>query len=114
MKKIINNIEVLALVYKSVDYLKMIHRELVSEKIKVDGWDVSFRIVANDATHEVLEYLKENDINHSIYKDPKPQDFYLNRVYRCWNYAGNTSNFSNICFVNSDMVFSKNWLTNLK
>jgi len=34
-------------------------------------------------------------------------------VYRCWNYAGKTTKSDNICFVNSDMVFSKDWLKNL-
>jgi hypothetical protein len=78
-----------------------------------DGWEVSFRIVANDATEDVLNELKLLDIPYSIYNDPKPNDYYLNRVYRCWNYAGETSKCDNICFVNSDMVFSDGWLKNL-
>jgi hypothetical protein len=80
---------------------------------KVEGWDVGARVVANDATPEVLAGLKGCGIAHTIYNDPKPNDYYLNRVYRCWNYAGKTSVYENICFVNSDMVFSKDWLANL-
>ena len=76
------NIELIALIYKSVDYLKMIHKELISEKNSTPGWDVNYRIIANDANVEVLDYLEKNDINFSIYNDPKPNDFYLNRVYR--------------------------------
>lgn len=107
------NIELIAMIYKSVDYLDMIVNELTSDNCKVDGWDVRFRIVANDASEDVLDYLKEYSIPHTIYNDPHPDDFYLNRVYRCWNHGGKTSEYDNICFINSDMVFSPNWLSNL-
>jgi hypothetical protein len=107
------NLEIIALIFKSVDYLELIYKELISDKCKVDGWDIGVRIVANDATPEVLERLKELNIKCSIYNDPKPNDYYLNRVYRCWNYGGKTSEYDNICFVNSDMVFTENWLPNL-
>ena len=110
MKK---NIEIISLIFKSVDYLNLIYKELKSDKCKVEGWDVGIRIVANDATPEVLNHLKELDIPYTIYNDSKPDDYYLNRVYRCWNQAGITSDYDNICFVNSDMVFSTDWLTNL-
>lgn len=110
MKK---NIEVIGLIYKSKNYLDLLCEELKSDNCFVDGWDVSVRIVANDATEEVLEALKEKDIPYTIYNDPKPDDFYLNRVYRCWNHAGQSSVYDNICFVNSDMVFSPGWLANL-
>lgn len=113
MRVIKNNIEIIALIFKSLDYLDLIYNELKSDKCKVDGWNVSVRIVANDATEKVLEKLKTLDIPYDVYNDPKPDDYYLNRVYRCWNYAGETSKADNICFVNSDMVFSKDWLANL-
>ena len=107
------NIEVISLIFKSTDYLDLIYKEFKSGKCNVDGWDVTFRIVANDATPEVISKLETLDIPYTIYNDPKPNDYYLNRVYRCWNYAGETSQSDNICFVNSDMVFSDGWLSNL-
>ncbi len=107
------NVEVISLIFKSEDYLDLIYKELKSDKCKVDGWDVTLRIVANDATPEILEKLKTLDIPYTIYNDPKPEDYYLNRVYRCWNFAGQSSTADNICFVNSDMVFSDGWLENL-
>ena len=110
MKK---NVEIISLIFKSLDYLELIYNELKSDKCKVDGWDVNVRIVANDASPEILNRLKELDIDYDIYNDPKPNDYYLNRVYRCWNHAGKASKADNICFVNSDMVFSKDWLSNL-
>lgn len=107
------SIEIISLIFKSIDYLDFIYNELKGDNCKVEGWNVSLRIVANDATPQVIEKLKNMDIPYTIYNDPKPNDYYLNRVYRCWNYAGEISKADNICFVNSDMVFSKDWLINL-
>lgn len=106
-------IEVISLVFKSVDYLELIYNELTSDKCKVEGWDVGVRIVANDATVEVLNHLKKLDIPYTIYNDPKPNEYYINRVYRAYNHSLKTSKYENLCFVNSDMVFSDKWLDNL-
>jgi hypothetical protein len=76
----------------------------------VEGWDVSYRVIANDATPEILGILKDKMIPHSIYNDSNPEDYYLNRVYRAWNYGGTSTGADNICYVNSDMVFSDGWL----
>ena len=105
------NIEVISLIFKSVSYLNFIYDQLKS--VEAVGWDVGIRIVANDADKKVLETLSKLDINYSIYNDRNIKDYYLNRVYRCWNYSGITSKYDNICFVNSDMAFSNDWLTNL-
>lgn len=107
------NIEIVALIYKSLDYLDLIYKELKSDRCKLDGWDVGVRLVLNDATNEIIEGIKDLDIEHTIYTDNYPHEYYLNRVYRCWNFAGMTSKYDNICFVNSDMVFSDEWLENL-
>ena len=97
MKK---NIEIISLIYKSIDYLDFIVDQLKSDFCKVPDWDVGIRIIANDATQPVLSALKNKDITYTIYNDPHPKDFYLNRVYRCWNFGGKNSQYSNICFVN--------------
>lgn len=108
-----NNIELIALIYKSTQYLDFIANELKSDYCKAKGWDVGLRIIANDATPEVIKKLISLDIPYDIYNDKYPHDYYLNRVYRCWNYGGLTSNYDNLCFINSDMAFSPNWLENL-
>ena len=107
------NIEIIALIYRSVDYLEFIEKQLLSEYCRVPGWKVGLKIVANDATEEILSHPKQEGIEYLQYNEPEPEDFYLNRVYRCWNFAGKTSEYSNICFVNSDMAFSDKWLENL-
>jgi hypothetical protein len=113
MKIINKNLEIIGLIFKSSEYLQLLHDELNSQFCKVEGWNIGIRIVANDASEKIINKLKNLNINYSIYNDPKPNDYYLNRVYRCWNFCGQSSNYDNICFVNSDMVFTKNWLSNL-
>ena len=113
MKIINKNLEIIGLIYKSESYLDLLCNQLHDRTCKVDGWNIGVRIVANDASLKIINKLKTLNINYSIYNDPKPKDYYLNRVYRCWNHAGKTSEADNVCFVNSDMVFSKGWLENL-
>lgn len=108
-----NNIEIIALIYKSTQYLDFIANELKSDYCKVKDWNVGLRIIANDATPEVVKKLISLDIPYDIYNDKYPHDYYLNRVYRCWNYGGLTSSYDHLCFVNSDMAFSPGWLENL-
>ena len=107
------NIEIIAMIYKSLDYLDLICDQLQSNTCNVLDWSISIRIIANDATPNIINNLQNRKIAYTLYNDLKPDDYYLNRVYRCWNYAGLTSKYDNICFVNSDMVFSDNWLANL-
>lgn len=109
----IKKLEVISLIYKSVSYLDSICNEFDKPYCKVDGVDIKFRVVANDANKAVLDKLSEGRVPYSIYNDEKPNDYYLNRVYRCWNSAGISSECDYICFVNSDMIFSKDWLVNL-
>jgi hypothetical protein len=113
MKTINKNLEIIGLIFKSLDYLDLLEAQLKNNFCKIEGWNIGIRIVANDANQKILNKLKDLDIKYSIYNDPKPKDYYLNRVYRCWNFCGQTSEYDNICFVNSDMVFTENWLSNL-
>jgi len=110
MKK---NIEIFALIYKSIEYLHFITNQLKSDYCKVNGWDVGIRLILNDATDDVKEEVKKLDIPYTIFENPDPNEYYINRVYRAYNHGILTSNYDNLCIVNSDNAFSKNWLNNL-
>lgn len=110
MKK---NIEIVSLAFKSTDYLQFIAKQLTSSLCRAEGWDVRVRIVANDATREVLDMLPTLDIPYSIFNNPDPNEFYLNRVYRAYNYSVESSSSDNVCLLNSDNVICENWLPNL-
>lgn len=102
------NVEIITMVYKSTKFVDFIAKQLLS--CKSDLANVHLRIICNDATDAVIDRVKQTNIPYSIYKDDKPNDYYLNRVYRAWNYGGFTSKFENIIFVNSDMAFSDGWI----
>lgn len=108
-------IDLIAMVYKSIEYTEHILEELRST-IAPSNWKINIRVIANDPHPTLIDYIEEEFPYNSpfvFYNDPKPDDYYLNRVYRCWNYAGFTSKADSICFINSDMMFSPNWLINL-
>lgn len=107
-------LELIAMVYKSPIYGEHIFNELLRtmSETKIEGLDIWFKIYLNDPSEAVLNW-RPNILCCPIYNDPKPEDYYLNRVYRCWNRAGFDSVADSICFINSDMMFSKDWLANL-
>ncbi len=107
------NIEVISLIYKSTTYLDYIVKQLKSDLCKSPGWDVGIRIIANDATDNVLYALRNIDIPYTIFNNFNKDEYYINRVYRCYNYGVATSEYDNVCLINSDNGFSRDWLSNL-
>lgn len=99
-------ITVVGMIYKSTKYL-----DFMMEGIRDTCAD--YLIVANDPVPAVVEKLKLDGIKHVIYNDSQPDDYYLNRVYRAWNFGGRMAKGDVIVFVNSDMAFGPDWLDNL-
>jgi len=84
-------VEVVSMVYKSTKFLDFIVDQLRNFQPDSDI-EYHYRIVANDPTQAVMDSLKGKfecgDVpSYDIYNDPKPADYYLNRVYRAWNYC---------------------------
>lgn len=104
-------ISVICLIYKSIGYANFI---LNSFKKYTDLQDnVEFCFIANDPTNELITHFDKNNIPYKLFQNKDPEEYYLNRVYRAWNFGGFESNGDIIVFINSDMAFSKNWLENL-
>ena len=101
-------ISVVVLIYKSTKYI-----DFVWQSFKKHTKNADFLFIANDATDKVKNYLKEKNLPHLILENEDKSEYYLNRVYRAWNYGGFNSSGDIIVFVNSDMAFSRNWLGNL-
>lgn len=102
---------VVGLIYKSTAYLDLMMQGI--RKYCLCDESVDYLIVGNDPVESVSTKLVAENIKHIIYHDPKPQDYYLNRVYRAWNFAGRQAEGDILVFINSDMGFSPNWLQNL-
>ena len=99
------NVSVICLIYKSTKYA-----DFVWNSFNKYTKDANFLFIANDATNKVKSYLKENNLPHLIFENSDKNEYYLNRVYRAWNYGGINAPGEIIVFVNSDMAFSYNWL----
>jgi len=105
-------ITVVALIYKSINYLNFVYDSFRKYTEGIDK-NVEFLFIANDPTDEIVSYLKNNNIQHLIFRNKDPNEYYLNRVYRAWNYGGFNAPGDIIVFVNSDIAFSSSWLINL-
>ena len=101
-------VSVVCLVYKSIDYIKLVWGSFNKHTKNAD-----FLFIANDASPEVKKYLKENNLPHLIFENKDKKEYYLKRVYRAWNFGGFNASADIIVFVNSDMAFSRNWLSSL-
>lgn len=100
------SLEVVAMIYKSVAYLDFIRNQM-ERFCKSSLAEVKTRIVGNDPEPQIISRLTSSD---SVYHDSSPSDYYLNRVYRCWNYCVESSKADMVVLVNSDMAFSNGWL----
>lgn len=101
------NLEVVAMVYKSPSYFNFIKDQLdlycTSSRVSVYT-----RIVGNDPTQEIEQMVLKS--GGSIFRNEDPDEYYLNRVYRCWNYCVESSTCDLVVLVNSDMGLSDGWI----
>ncbi len=103
------SVSVIGMIYKSVEFLDFICHQF-DVYCTSNTYKVNHFIIANDASPKILHTIKKRSIPHLIYNDSKPNDYYLDRVYRAWNYGGFAAQSDIIVFVNSDMAFTEGWL----
>jgi hypothetical protein len=103
---------IVCLIYKSVDWLKFVYEQVLKY---TDMNRKEFFFVANDASEEVLTYLRENGLPHFEFSNTAEQqtEWYVNNVYRAYNFAATKAQGDFLVFVNSDMAFSPGWFDNL-
>ncbi|KJS03922.1 MAG: glycosyl transferase family 2 [Peptococcaceae bacterium BRH_c4a] len=103
---------IICLVYKSVEWLKFVYDQVFKH---TDMADKEFFFVANDANDAVLNYLRDNYIPHYIYTNTPQQqmEWYVNNVYRAYNFAAGKARGDFIVFINSDMAFTPEWFDSL-
>lgn len=103
---------IVCLIYKSVEWLKFVYEQVYKY---TDMTDKEFFFVANDANDEVLNHLNDHYIPHYVFTNSPEQqaEWYVNNVYRAYNFAASKAQGDFIVFINSDMAFTPNWLDNL-
>lgn len=106
------SISIVALIYKSTDWLKFCYEQVLKY---TDLKDKEFFFVANDASEEVKACLQEQYIPHYIFNNTEEhkQEWYINNVYRAWNYGATQAKGDYILFINSDMAFTPRWVEKL-
>jgi glycosyltransferase involved in cell wall biosynthesis len=103
---------IVCLIYKSVEWLKFVYEQVFKY---TDMTDKEFFFVANDANPSVLSYLSDNYIPHYVFTNtPRQQkEWYVNNVYRAYNFAVSKAQGDFIVFINSDMAFTPGWFDSL-
>lgn len=120
-----NKISIVCLIYQSTDYANFVYRNLLKYTPELLTGEAEFYFVANDASEEVLTYLKDNDLpyhinNNPIYTEEELFNMgfafpeYINRVYSGYNYGIRVSENPIVVLINSDNAFSPGWLSGLK
>jgi glycosyltransferase involved in cell wall biosynthesis len=117
-------ISIVSLIYRSPAYADAVVRSLL-EHTPMLGNGAEFHFVANDPTDELLAHLRDQGYPYLLFQNPPRPSHeelfrrgigapaYLHGVYRAWNYAAEMAAGDDVCFVNSDMMFSAGWLENL-
>lgn len=105
-------ISIVCLIYKSTDWLKFVQEQVIKY---TDLSDKEFFFVANDASPDVLNYLRNNYIPHYVWTSSEAQkkEWYINNVYRAWNFGAEKARGDFVIFINSDMALTPNWVENL-
>jgi len=117
-------ISIASLIYKSTVFADAVYNSLYEHTPLLQNNDTEFFFIANDATDKVLNHLKEKNYKHYIHTNEKKTNEelfamgigwpnYLHGVYCAWNKAIELSQGEIVVLVNSDMMFSDNWLENL-
>lgn len=117
-------ISIVSLIYQSPEYATSVYDSLHKHTPELSDGQAEFFFVANDATQNVINHLKNNNYSFKEFhaKNLTPEELfaqgyaypeYITRVYKAWNFAIQQSKGDIICLVNSDHFFSPNWLDKL-
>ena len=106
------SVTIISLIFQSVEWLEFIYGEMLRlQRNAPKGIKVELLVVANDATDEVLEFAKENDI--PLVQSPGKlyeEEWYINSVYRAYNFGAKICSTDYVYFINSDMAFASDSL----
>lgn len=105
-------IALIGMIYKSTEYLDFM-KYMIFKYCQSTVHTVNPLIIANDPHESVTKSLPGTGIPYLIYKDLSPDDYYLNRVYRAWNFGGANADGDVIIFINSDFGYSYGWIDKL-
>jgi glycosyltransferase involved in cell wall biosynthesis len=103
---------IICLIYKSLKWARFIYDQVLKH---TDLSNTEFFFIANDAEPEVIGYLQQNYIPHFVFDNTEEQkrEWYINNVYRAYNFGAQKANGDFLVFINSDMAFTSGWMETL-
>ena len=104
-------ITLISLIYSGVDWLEFQYGELLKLASELPPGEVEILFVANDASKSVIDFLNGNAIPY-ILSPGKNDDaeWYINSVYRSYNYGVAHAKGEYVLLTNSDMAYSEGFL----
>ena len=106
-------VTLICLIYSGIDWLEFAYGELLLLQKEFEDDKVEILFCANDASQEVLDFLKYNNIPHIQFNNSDPNEHYISRVYRAYNYATSIAESDYCLLVNSDMAYAPGFLTKI-
>jgi hypothetical protein len=117
-------VSIIALIYKSPSYAVNFYKELVDSTPELKDGLANFFYVANNANRKTLKALTKNKLPFYDFRRPelaiekhKQTPFaapeYIGRVYAAYNYGVEKSVTELVVLLNSDMILSPGWLSQM-
>ena len=107
-------VTLISLIYAGVDWLEFQYGELLKLQNELGPGEVEILFVANDASNEVLDFLKQNLIPYVISPGKNfDGEWYINSVYRAYNYGVACSHGDYVLLTNSDMSYRPGFLIDM-
>lgn len=104
-------VTLVSLIYKDLEWLEFQYSQLLKLQTDLPMGQVEILFIANDATPEVLGFLRENLIPHrAVSTKAYEGEWFINSVYRAYNLAVELSDTEYVYLLNSDMAYTKGTL----
>lgn len=107
-------VTLISLIYCSVEWLEFQYSELLKISRSFKEGEIEILFVANNATVDVLDFLKGNRIPYVEAETiSDPDEWFINYVYRGYNIGVNAAKGNYVLLTNSDMAYGTGFLQNL-
>jgi len=104
-------VTLISLIYAGVDWLEFQYSELLQLKNEFGPGEVEILFIANDASESVINFLNSNLIPYKSAPGRKSQsEWYINSVYRAYNFGVEEAKGEYVLLTNSDMSYAPGFL----
>jgi GT2 family glycosyltransferase len=104
-------VTLISLIYAGVDWLEFQYSELLQLKNEFGPGEVEILFIANDASESVINFLNSNLIPYKSAPGRKSQsEWYINSVYRAYNFGVKEAKGEYVLLTNSDMSYAPGFL----